>query len=462
MKGRISLGDVVKGGYCVGCGGCASAESGVRMRVNDLGMPEPVHPQLDELAADTCPFGDGQNEDQIAAPLFGGLQGIRHHPSTGFYLTLHAGHAVRGPHRATGSSGGLTTWVLEELLRCGEVDAVIHVGRGPGEGLFEYLISDTIEELRSRVKSIYYPTGVHDVLDQVRRGSGRSFAITGVPCHIKALRQAVASDPLLHGKIKYFVGIFCGHMKSRGFAESLAWQLGVEPKQLVDVDFRVKDKLRPANDYSIEVRSHDRTEQVENFRLYGSDWGLGLFKPLACDFCDDVACETADVVLGDAWLPEYVMNSLGTNVVIVRNPVIRGLLIDAYERGDVALDAIEPARIHQSQAATFRHRGEGLRARLAYMDTRGIWRPHKRVPPSEGGLTSLQARRYITRMRLSQASHGALLVAKRRGGLAWYFLRLLPYDVLYNHQSRQLLRRTYRTLRAVLHALVLRPWGRRS
>ncbi len=50
---------------------------------------------------------------------------------------------------------------------------------------------------------------------------------------------------------------------------------------------------------------------------------------------------------------------------------------------------------------------------------------------------------------------------KKRGGLAWYFLRLLPYDVLYNYQNRQLLRRTYRTLRAMLQSLVLRPLGRK-
>ncbi len=64
-------------------------------------------------------------------------------------------------------------------------------------------------------------------------------------------------------------------------------------------------------------------------------------------------------------------------------------------------------------------------------------------------------------MRLSQASHRALRDAKKRGGLAWYFLRLLPYDVLYNYQNRQLLRRTYRTLRAMLQSLVLRPLGRK-
>ncbi|WP_329837773.1 Coenzyme F420 hydrogenase/dehydrogenase, beta subunit C-terminal domain [Stenotrophomonas geniculata] len=461
MNKAVTIGKVVRGGYCVGCGGCASRKSGVTMRINDIGMPEPVHPRLDGIAADSCPFGDAPDETRLANALFAGIPGIEHHPSTGFHSSLYAGHAVVGPHRAAGSSGGLTSWVLEELLTRGEVDAVIHVGRGPGDGIFEYLISNSVEEMRPRVKSLYYPTGFHDVLEQVRREQGRTFAITGVPCHIKALRLVVESDPLLRGKIKFFIGIFCGHMKSRGFVESFGWQLGIEPDQVTDVDFRVKDETRPANDYSIQVSSATRVERTENFRLYGSDWGLGLFKPLACDFCDDVACETADVVMGDAWLPEYVKDSLGTNVVIVRHPLIARLLSEARDRGDIALDPIEPAKIHQSQAATFRHRGEGLQVRLAHMDARGIWRPSKRVQPGDAGLPRLRQRLYITRMRLSQASHRALRDAKKRGGLAWYFLRLLPYDVLYNYQNRQLLRRTYRTLRAMLQSLVLRPLGRK-
>lgn len=457
MSQAVSLGQIVKGGYCVGCGGCAMAATGVQMSINDVGMPQPSHPDLESLSAATCPFGTDRNETVLAEELFGGLQGISHHPSTGFYSDLHAGHAITGPHRLSGSSGGLTSWVLEELLTRGEVDAVIHVGRGASDGIFEYLISSSVDELRTRVKSIYYPTGFHDVLEQVRADTTRTFAITGVPCHIKALRLAAETDPLLQGKLKYFVGIFCGHLKSRGFVESFGWQLGIHPNEVSDVDFRVKDASRPANDYSIEVRSSTKVARTENFRLYGSDWGLGLFKPLACDFCDDVACETADVVMGDAWLPEYVKDSLGTNVVIVRHPVIAALLAGASARGEIALDPIDPGKIHQSQAATFRHRNEGLQVRLAHMDARGTWRPSKRVQAGDGGLEPMRRRLYVTRMRLSQVSHRALREAKRGSGLGWFFLRLLPYDVLYNYQNGQLLRRTYRTLRAMLQSLVLRP-----
>ncbi|MGC9322644.1 MAG: Coenzyme F420 hydrogenase/dehydrogenase, beta subunit C-terminal domain, partial [Kosmotogaceae bacterium] len=66
------------------------------------------------------------------------------------------------------------------------------------------------------------------------------------------------------------------------------------------------------------------TKKASDF--YGYNWGYGFFKYKACDYCDDVVSETADVSVGDAWLPEYVNDSGGTNVVIVRNPVIKKII----------------------------------------------------------------------------------------------------------------------------------------
>ena len=36
----------------------------------------------------------------------------------------------------------------------------------------------------------------------------------------------------------------------------------------------------------------------------------------ACEFCDDVVGETADMSVGDAWLPGYVSDWRGTSVVV--------------------------------------------------------------------------------------------------------------------------------------------------
>ncbi len=101
MNKAVTIGKVVRGGYCVGCGGCASGKSGVTMRINDIGMPEPVHPRLDDIAADSCPFGDAPDETRLANALYAGIPGIEHHPPPD---SIH--HSMQG-----------TPWLARTVLR---------------------------------------------------------------------------------------------------------------------------------------------------------------------------------------------------------------------------------------------------------------------------------------------------------------------------------------------------------
>jgi len=42
-------------------------------------------------------------------------------------------------------------------------------------------------------------------------------------------------------------------------------------------------------------------------------WTNGFFKLNACNFCDDIFAELADVVFMDAWIDPYIYDSKGTN-----------------------------------------------------------------------------------------------------------------------------------------------------
>lgn len=55
-------------------------------------------------------------------------------------------------------------------------------------------------------------------------------------------------------RIKYTVELICGHQKSTKFAELMAWQLGIKPGDLKDIDFRYKFPDKPASLYGIRVR----------------------------------------------------------------------------------------------------------------------------------------------------------------------------------------------------------------
>src|SRR3546814_4465059 len=93
-------------------------------------------------------------------------------------------------------------------------------------------------------------------------------------------------------------------------------------------------------------------------------WGHGMFQLGACDFCDDIFAETADVCLGDAWLPQYDSDWRGTNIVISRHADIDQLLREGARSGEILLEDINADLMAQSQGGNFRHRWDGLSVRL--------------------------------------------------------------------------------------------------
>ena len=108
----------------------------------------------------------------------------------------------------------------------------------------------------------------------------------------------------------------------------------------------------------------------------------GFFQNSACDFCDDVVAETADVSFGDAWLEPYASYGRGANVLVVRSALIQGLLKRAIKEGGVALREVDANFVVRTQDAGLRHRREGLAYRLALqLKGRQAIQPRKRVEP---------------------------------------------------------------------------------
>ncbi len=92
-------------------------------------------------------------------------------------------------------------------------------------------------------------------------------------------------------------------MKSARFVTSFAWQLGADPDRIRAVEYRRKDEGRPANWYTAHLTLDDgHSVQQDWWHLADGDWGAGYFQNPACNWCDDVVAETADVSFGDAWV----------------------------------------------------------------------------------------------------------------------------------------------------------------
>ncbi|MFP5272028.1 Coenzyme F420 hydrogenase/dehydrogenase, beta subunit C-terminal domain [Coleofasciculus sp.] len=430
---------VVKGGYCIGCGACAAvSESPIQMQMDEYGkFTATINPLAEQSSFDlpveaVCPFSSrAQNEDQIGQELFG--KDCQYHNKIGYYQATYAGFVSEGNFRDRGSSGGMGTWIVTNLMLEGLVDRVIHVQpRHPSEDdprLFHYQISTTIEQVKQGAKSRYYPIEMSEVIRQVREQPGR-YAIVGIPCFLKAVRLLMRQDARLAERIKFCVGLVCGHLKSRRFADMFAWQCGIEPGNILEFDFRKKIPGRNANSYGIEVVGLKEGQVVTQTspvdQLYGKDWGLGFFKYKACDYCDDVVAEAADVSVGDAWLPQYVRDSQGTNVVVVRHPKIRELLEQGMATGKLKLDYIDAEEVARSQESGFRHRRDGLAYRLLITKRRGEWYPPKRVQPRIDRSRPLFNKGQKFRVLLVQQSHIAFKEAVEARDFSLFVKKMEP------------------------------------
>ncbi|MCU1504205.1 MAG: coenzyme F420-reducing hydrogenase, beta subunit [Ilumatobacteraceae bacterium] len=370
--------------------------------------------------ARTCPFSPGAaDEDALAADLF--PDAIRRSTGTGSFIDAYVGHAAAAPFRAQGSSGGMVSWVLAELLRLDRIDGVAHVvaSRDPQQDgrFFRYRVSRTIEEVHEGAKSRYYPIELSDVLREIRDVPGR-YAVVGVPCFIKAVQLLRREDPVLRERIVCTLGLFCGHMKSARFIESFAWQLGVEIADVQAVEFRQKDVTRPASTYTARLQLTDGSSvQRDWWNLADGDWGAGFFQSPACNACDDVVGETADISFGDAWVEPYSSDGNGTNVVVIRSSELAVLVSAGIADGRLALQPVDAEFIEQTQAAGLRQRREGLGYRLTWHGRN--WHrlpltPRKRVV-ADAHIPLRRKAIYRIRAGTSAWSHRVFWVARRTG-----------------------------------------------
>ena len=366
-----------------------------------------------------CPFSPAAaDEDQIAAERFASAPAAD--PRIGRFEAAYVGHAAEDPFRRNGSSGGLTSWVAAELLRTGAVDGVAHVAPAdPAQDgrFFAYRVSGTLDELSEGAKSRYYPVELSSVLREIRDVPGR-YAVIGVPCFIKAVNLLRRIDPVVRERITHTLGLFCGHMKSASMVESFAWQLNAEIGRVRAVDYRIKDESRPANWYRAHLELEDGSSAAQDWwHLADGDWGAGFFQNPACDWCDDVVGETADVSFGDAWVEPYSSDGRGTNVMVVRSKDIAEMVERARAEGRLELTPVDADFIAGTQAAGLRHRRDGLAYRLSWRK-RGV-RPRKRVA---AGIDLPLRRRLVYRLRYAIArwSHRIFRLARSLGAPAIY------------------------------------------
>jgi len=424
---------ILKHDYCCGCGVCAGIcpVDALQMSFNEYGEYRPkLIKECSEcgLCVKVCPFIDGNpNEDEISRTLFAGTPDIKHTVETGFYLDTYVGFAAEPKTRVNSASGGMVTCLLEKLFSEKAVDYVLCVAPNDDpHKLFKYKVCSSTEEIRGCSRSCYYPVTTQDVLSFVTENDGH-YAIVGLPCVCKAIRLAQSHSRKLRVRIKYIVGLVCGQTKNKFFVEYICALAGGNPSGLSNVQFRVKDMSRSASDYGLSFICGNEDGSTRDGKVFWTQgmrevWSNRYFTPNACDFCDDIFAECADVVFMDAWLPGYREDWRGHNIAISRKPEISILL---QSGADFFNKKIPIELVIKSQQGVCKAKRQQLSYRLFKVISQQKVVPAKRVRPSRSTINILNRVRIDCIRDIIQTSSKVWVASGKN--YAKYNLLMTPY-----------------------------------
>lgn len=359
----MSIEKIVKNNLCTGCGVCISEDgSGSSyMDWNDDGFLIPKTTPISDLKSmeKVCPFNleNKYDEDYLAKKFLNNYK--YSDDALGLYTSLYAGYSVE--YRNTSSSGGMATYVFEKLLLANHVEHLFIVKEINGR--YGYQLFSSVEKIKEISKTRYYPVTLESLFSEIEKLDGR-VAVSGIACFIKAIRLKQLVDATLREKIPFLIGIICGGLKSKYYTDFLAQSAGCHAEYTTP-EYRVKNAESYASDYKFtcKEKSNDRIHVVEMQRL-GDMWGTGLFKSNACDFCDDVTTELADISLGDAWIKPYNQEGLGNSIIIARSQLAADIVFSGIENGELILDIIDDKQAKASQQGSYNHRHKGLLYRI--------------------------------------------------------------------------------------------------
>lgn len=372
---KVTIQDIVKAQLCTGCGVCVSEsiETG-KMIWNNQGFLVPSFEE-ENFAVRVCPFNTKPDEvvkDEDALAKLFLTTTTKKDEKVGKYVNSYVGYSYK--YRPTSSSGGIATYIFETLLQQKIVDHLFIVKEV--NGTYEYSLFSNAEQILKISKTRYIPVTLEKLFTEINKIDGR-IAVSGISCFIKAIRLKQHYHPELKDKIPFLIGIICGGLKSRFFTDYLAQSAGIQNKYL-NQEYRIKDAESTASNYSFGAFDEENVYHQMKMRTVGDMWGTGLFKSNACDFCDDVTTELADISLGDAWISPYNSEGLGNSVMVTRSELAENLIRVGIQNKELHVETLPIDHFIASQAASFKHRQLGMKYRLNLFKKKSATIPYKR------------------------------------------------------------------------------------
>jgi len=353
---------IVKNDMCIGCGICAGVCPSECLEMQWSARGELIPVKVEDccqqcgICIKVCPFSDSDiNQDKIAEKRFSKISDVNFQTEIGYYLECYVGYSLRNKQREFGASGGMATWFLQTLLESKIVDGVICVvndSRNNSDRLFRFKVVTELAELQAAAKSKYYPVEISEVIRKIlHEKEEKRYAVIGVPCLIYGLNLAKKKNKKLGRQLVIMVSLACGQLPNRFYTEFLSKESGVPINSLKSVDYRIKHGTTNPGNFAFCAFGLDQGTG-KNISWLSSPshlWHNFYFVHNACNYCDDVFGETADVVFMDAWLSDYTKDPKGHSLIIVRSQEAYEIIQAGVREGLCFLEKISVDKVIQSQ-----------------------------------------------------------------------------------------------------------------
>jgi len=331
---------------CSQCGACAAVcpKGAITLPRDPAGN---YYPHVDEqtcgtacgVCASVC-AGNGTDWPSLHEWRFG----APYMPAPiGHCLAAYSGWALDENVRKASASGGLITALLGHMLQTKQIDAACVTVLDRFEPATKLVT--TPEQVAEAAGSIYFSNPALNIARQFNDFPGR-VAFVGLPCHIASLNKAIRCGVVRKDKIALIAGIFCGRTATLELMRSFLRRKHLNPDQVRQM--RLRGNGWPGT-FRFTMQDGSVHEFVYPPPEYMAMWKFYQHTPPYCLLCSDPLAALADVSFGDAWLPEFREDRLGTSAVIVRTGAGAEALSRAQADGAVQLAPIDPAAIVKSQ-----------------------------------------------------------------------------------------------------------------
>jgi coenzyme F420 hydrogenase subunit beta len=401
-----SLQGVLDSGMCIGCGACALVDPSIEIRLNpDRLIFEPDHASGPEAAA-VCPAVRVDFES-LHAELFPG----RTAGPYGVVESVFLAQSTNLQRNRAASSGGLIKELLLELVDRPDVDGVIALDHVDGIEFAGRLIR-TADEIDRLPGSIYHNLVQTPSAELLRRFEGK-FVLVAIPCQLEGLYNYIQRvEPMLRHRIHTTIGLLCGWQYSHHSINAIARYNRIDPERITDISYRGGGPIGPLRITTDDGEVHSVNRRVNYGYQVAFDRHMNTPR---CHLCVNHGNFLADIVVGDAWLPNTLRSKTGVSLVTCRKPATVELLQRLSDDGRVILAEASTEEIRLSQKDRVAH-GDFAYAYADFLDEIGVHRPDMTGP--NRSVAVLAPRREVEHFH-RELQRKLAIAAKRRYRLLW-------------------------------------------